>query len=865
MADDVSRALRPSVPDRPTVDGIEQAWVERWERDGIFHFDRTATRERIFSIDTPPPTVSGALHMGSVFGYTQTDCVARYRRMRGLKVFYPMGWDDNGLATERRVETFYGVRCDPSIPFDPDFVPPERTKDRIAISRPNFVALCHQLTSTDEVAFKALWQRLGLSVDWSLEYATISPLAQRQSQRAFLRMLPRGEVYAREAPTVWDVDFQTAVSQAEIEDRDHPGAAHRVAFRRADGEGSVIIETTRPELLPSCVALVANPSDERYAPLFGTEVVTPLFGVRVPVLAHELAAPDKGTGIAMVCTFGDLTDVQWWRELSLPLRALLGRNGRFQPVTFGTEGFESDDPDAANDAYAKLAGATVRAAQTTIVELLTAAGALVGPPTPIRHPVKFYERGERPLEVVTSRQWFIRTLPLREKLLELGTQIDWHPPFMAQRYRSWVEGLNVDWCVSRQRYFGVPFPVWYEVGDDGVVLYDRLLLPSEERLPVDPSTDVPDAYLAEQRGRPGGFAGDPDVMDTWATSSLTPQIVGRWVDDPELFARVFPMDLRPQGPEIIRTWLFSTVVRSELEHHELPWRHTMINGWILDPDRKKLSKSSGHASTPMKLLEDLGSDAVRYWAASGRPGTDTAESTDQMKVGRRLGVKVLNATKFVLGRLEGTEGLGLDAVSDPLDVDLLAVLAEIVAAATAAFETFDYARALERTEAFFWRYCDDYLELVKVRAYGEQDEPATRSARGALLVSLSVLLRLLAPFLAFSTEEAWSWFNDASIHSSAWPTADELGAPQPPKGVFDAVGTVLGAVRREKAAAKRSMRSGVAAVTVTGPRQFLEAIEAAKGDLSDAGVIRSIELSEGGEQITVVLAEPEAPSPGSSA
>jgi valyl-tRNA synthetase len=552
-----------------------------------------------------------------------------------------------------------------------------------------------------------------------------------------------------------------------------------------------------------------------------------------------------------------VTDVQWWRELSLPLRALLGRNGRFQLVTFGTEGYESEDPVGANGAYAQLAGSTVRAAQTTIVELLTASGELVAPPTPLRHPVKFYERGDRPLEVVTSRQWFFRTLRLRDRLLELGDRIDWHPPFMAQRYRSWVEGLNVDWCVSRQRYFGVPFPVWYEIDDDGTVLHDRVLLPNEDRLPVDPSTDVPGGYRADQRGQPGGFAGDPDVMDTWATSSLTPQIVGRWVDDTELFARVFPMDLRPQGPEIIRTWLFSTVVRSELEHHELPWRHAMINGWILDPDRKKLSKSSGHASTPMHLLEELGSDAVRYWAASGRPGTDTAESPEQMKVGRRLAVKVLNASKFVLGRLDDSDTLGLEVISEPLDLDVLAVLADVVAAATAAFETFDYARALERTEAFFWRFCDDYLELVKVRAYGDRDAPATRSARATLLLALSVQLRLLAPFLAFSTEEAWNWFHDASIHTSVWPTVDELGAPPIAAGVFESVSTVLTAVRREKSAAQRSMRSEVTLVTVTGTHQAIEAIAAAKGDLADAGNISLIELREGVEEISVVLAEPD--------
>jgi valyl-tRNA synthetase len=854
MADDQGRALRPSVPERPSVDGIEQRWTDRWELDGIFRFDRSAPRERIFSVDTPPPTVSGSLHMGSVFGYTQTDCIVRYQRMAGREVFYPMGWDDNGLATERRVETFYGVRCDPSLPFDPDFVPPKSTKERVAVSRPNFIALCHTLTATDEVAFKALWQRLGLSVDWSLEYATISELAQRQSQRAFLRMLERREVYASEAPTIWDVDFQTAVSQAEIEDRDSPGAAHRVAFRRADGAGSVEIETTRPELLAACVALVANPDDARYQPLFGSEVVTPLFGVNVPVLAHALASPEKGTGIAMVCTFGDTTDVQWWRELALPLRALLARNGRFLPVTFGSPGFESEDPDAANEAYARIVGTTVRAAQATVVELLEHSGALVAPPTPIRHPVKFYERGERPLEVVTSRQWFIRTLHLRERLRERGEQLEWHPAHMAQRYQSWVEGLNVDWCISRQRYFGVPFPAWYEVGDDGVVRYDRVLVADESRLPVDPSTDAPDGYCEDQRGAPGGFVGDPDVMDTWATSSLTPQIVGRWVDDADLFGRVFPMDLRPQGPEIIRTWLFSTVVRSELEHDVLPWRHAMINGWVLDPDRKKLSKSTGHASTPIELLEQVGSDGVRYWAAKGRPGTDTAEDTGKMREGRRLSVKVLNASKFALGRVGDATTLGRADVVNPLDLDMLAALSDVVADATRQFDGFDYARALERTEAFFWHFCDDYLELVKVRAYGDDADPATRSARAALLVALSVLLRLLAPFLAFSAEEAWSWFHDDSIHAASWPTAAELAATGP-RGAFDAASAVLGAVRREKSSNGRSMRSGVAKVVVTTSRATIDAIESARADLLDAGVIAELELREGDESISVELAE----------
>jgi len=862
MVSDEKRTSEFALPERPSLDGIEDKWMQRWERDGTYRFDRSKDRSQIFSIDTPPPTVSGLLHMGSVFGYAQTDCIARFQRMRGREVFYPMGADDNGLPTERRVEQFFSVRCDPSADYDPAFEPPEvPTKDRVAISRPNFIELCHRLTAEDEKAYKALWQRLGLSVDWSLEYATISDLAQRQSQRAFLRMLARGEVYSTEAPTLWDVDFKTAVSQAELEDRERSGAYHRIAFRRADGAGTVEIETTRPELLAACVALVAHPDDARYQPLFGTDVVTPLYGVRVPVVAHELADPEKGSGIAMICTFGDTTDVVWWRELGLPLRALIGRDGRMLPVTFGSEGFESEDADAANAAYSALAGRTVKQAQGAIVEQLRDDGSLIGDVRPIMHPVKFYEKGDRPLEIVTSRQWFVSTLIHRDTLLARGEEISWHPEHMSHRYRIWVEGLNSDWCISRQRYFGVPFPIWYAVGADGSIDIEHPLQPAESRLPVDPSTDVPDGFEPSQRGLPGGFVGDPDVMDTWATSSLTPQIAGRWEDDPDLFDRVFPMDLRPQGPEIIRTWLFSTVVRSELEHHVLPWRHATINGWVLDPDRKKMSKSTGHASTPLDLLNEISSDGVRYWAASGRPGTDTAEDPAQMKVGRRLTIKLLNASKFVLTQLDGVSP-GSDSpalVTQPIDQDLLARLRDLVDEATGAFEQMDYARSLERTEAFFWRFCDDYLELAKTRAYGAADSDGTRSARATLGIALSVLLRLFAPILPFSTEEAWSWWHEGSIHRAAWPIIEEIASASPAvPGVLEAASSVLGAVRREKSAAKRSMRAEVELVTVSGSPAFLAAVEAARDDLVDAGVIRELRLGDGDEAVIVALADEPA-------
>jgi valyl-tRNA synthetase len=848
------------VPDKPALEGLEAKWTAGWEQDGVYRFDRSRSRVEIYSIDTPPPTVSGSLHVGHVFSFTHTDVIARFKRMRGKAVFYPMGWDDNGLPTERRVQNYFGVRCDPSLPYDPDFQPPDKpAKQPISVSRPNFVELCARLTVEDEKAFEALWRRLGLSVDWTLTYATVGDRARKVSQASFLRLLHLGHAYQVEAPTLWDVDFRTAVAQAELEDREQSGAYHRIHFHKPGG-GVVDIETTRPELIPACVALVAHPDDARYQPLFGSDVETPLFGVRVPVKPHALADPEKGSGIAMICTFGDVTDVVWWRELKLPVRAIIQANGALKPVTFGSEGWASIEPARAQAAYDQLANLSAAKARTKIVELLKESGDLVGDPRPITHAVKFYEKGDRPLEIVTSRQWFIKSIPFRDVLLTRARELQWHPGYMQARLENWINGLNGDWCISRQRFFGVPFPIWYPVLADGTLDYAHPIAPAEDRLPLDPSTAVPDGYRADQRDQPGGFSGDPDVMDTWATSSLTPQIVGGWLEDDDLFGRVFPMDLRPQAHDIIRTWLFSTVLRSELEFGKSPWVHAAISGWVLDPDRKKMSKSKGNVITPMALLEEHGSDGVRYWAASGRPGTDTAFDPGQMKVGRRLAIKLLNASKFVLASPE-PRGDVVEAV----DKGLLTMVGRLVRESTQELEEYNYASVLQKAETLFWFFCDNYLELVKSRRYGDQGATAAGSANAALLGALSALLRVFAPYLPFVTEEVWSWWRPGSVHAAAWPAPDELfetagGEDDQAVRTLELAATVLGEIRKKKSEEQRPLKTAVARATVRLPDAERGLLTRCEADLRASGLIQELVVeSAGALEVAVELVPPESP------
>lgn len=825
----------------PSLENLETRWSQHWQLEGTYAFDHSAQRDAVFSIDTPPPTASGSLHVGHVFSYTHTDIIARFQRMRGKAVFYPMGWDDNGLPTERRVENFYGVRCDALAAYQPGFKPSEsiplKRADFAVISRRNFIELCHELTAIDEQAFRALFVQLGLSVDWSLSYATIDERSQRASQRALLRNYQRGELYSQEAPCLWDVTFQTAVAQAELEEREVAGAYHELGFDAADG-AELKIATTRPELLMACVALVAHPDDARYQARFGQTVRAPIFDLDVPLLAHPLGDPGKGTGLAMVCTFGDLTDVIWWRELQLPTRSVLGKDGR---LLLETPSWLTTP--RSQQAYAGLAGRTLSQVRTQLVSMLRDCGAMRDEPRPINHAVKFFEKGDRPLEILATRQWYLRNggrdANLRDVLLDAGQALDWHPPHMLRRYEHWVGGLNGDWLISRQRTFGVPIPFWYRLDAQGEAEHGAPIIASEASLPVDPGLDTPPGYRPEQRGQPNGFIGEQDIMDTWATSSLTPQIAGGWGEDDGLFAKIYPMDLRPQGHDIIRTWLFSTLVRSHFEHGCAPWRNVALSGWILDPDRKKMSKSKGNVVTPQALLDQYGSDGVRYWAASARLGSDTAFEEQQMKIGRRLAVKLFNLSRLVQGFAKDDTG----DIDQPLDQAMLERLGGVVQDATVALEAYDYSGALSRIEGFFWWFCDDYVELVKRRAY----RPDGYSARNALAHALSVQQRLFAPFLPFVCEEVWQSWKCGSVHKAPWPQ----GGACPDAAVEQllmSLSSVLSAIRKAKSDASQSMKAPVARVELVDSAAQLELIKGVSQDLIEAGQVEALVFIEGAER-----------------
>ena len=826
---------------------VEPALCSRWEESKLHHYDPARPRQETFVVDTPPPTVSGSLHIGHVFSYTQTDIFVRFQRMLGKNIFYPMGWDDNGLPTERRVQNLFGVRCEPTVPYKEGYKssgPKKDLKDYEHISRRNFLELCETQTAEDEKRYEALWRRLGLSIDWRQTYSTVGAHCRKTSQFSFLDLFKKGHVYSAETPTLWDTTFRTAVAQAECEDREANGFFHDIKFQ-VEGGGDFTIATTRPELLAACIAVVAHPDDARYKALFGKKALTPLFKAPVPIMPSFHADPEKGTGIMMVCTFGDIADVQFWRDHKLPLRQVIGRDGRLIPVQFGAGLFESADHAAANAAYGQLAGLYAKQARTKTVELLRAEGSLVGEPRPTKQAVKYYEKGDLPLEFVPTRQWYIRILENKPALLEQGRKVKWHPDYMLKRYEQWVEGLNQDWCISRQRYFGVPFPVWYPLDHDGAPDYSSPIVAAAERLPVDPQTDVPPGYTEAQRGKPGGFMGDHDVMDTWATSSLTPMVSSGWAADKERHAKLYPADLRPQAHEIIRTWAFYTITKSWMHENSVPWYNAGISGWVVSPDKGKMSKSKGNTITPEGLLQTYSADALRYWSGKAKLGQDTVYDESVFKVGMRLATKLFNASKFALMQMKGPAAAGAKPgpadITEPLDRAWVEFLKGLVEQSREDFQSYDYAAVLLYVETAFWNFCDNYLELVKNRAYSGKPE-AARSACAALDWTLSVFLRLFAPFMPFITEEVWGWSYAAStgrpsVHKAAWPSAAEMPSAAGDREVFETARKVLEAVRTKKAAEKRSVKWPVAKLAVEcGPKQAA-ALKLALEDVLLAGCV----------------------------
>ena len=826
---------------------VEATWKDAWGTAGIYAWDPTRPREETFVVDTPPPTVSGSLHLGHLFSYSHQDFIVRYQRMTGKNIFFPIGWDDNGLPTERRVQNLMNVKCAADVAYDPDFKA-ERVKGKAKtpptpINRKNFVDLCGDVVVEDEEVFKALWTRLGLSYDWDQEYTTIGEHSRRISQYSFLKLLQDDEVYQAERPVLWDVDFQTAIAQAELTDKELPSAYNHLTFSVDGSDTKLVVATTRPELLPACVAVVVHPEDERYKHHIGEYAITPLFGVKVKIIGDTKADPEKGTGVVMVCTFGDQTDVEWWNEYKLPTRQILNREGHLLHITFGEEGWESVDPDKANAHYAALAGKYVKPARRIIIEEAEAAGDVIAsPPEEITHAVKFFEKGDRPLELIPARQWYTRIMDHKEALIAQGKKIKWYPEFMEKRYEHWVQGLNQDWCMSRQRYFGVPIPLWYKIDEHGEVQYSERIIPPMDSLPVDPLADVPEGYSEDQRNQPNGFSAESDIFDTWATSSLTPQISSHWFNDEDRHQKLYPADMRPQGHDIIRTWAFYTIAKAYLHDKEVPWHNITLSGWILDPDRKKMSKSQGNVVTPEPMLDDFGADSVRYWAGRARLGVDTAHDESVFKVGKRLCMKMFNASKFVMQRFEDIDPalLGADKITVDSDRAAIAELRPLIERATKAFDNFDYSQALQLTEDFFWHtFCDNYIELAKPRTYDEDLSDERLSAASSLRLIHRALVRLFAPFAPFITDEVWHWAYSAdadmhdSVHRSPWPSLEEFASvPEPSDaGTWNAITEVVDGIRKEKSAAQVSVKAPVETVTVEHTENYLAALAPALGDL----------------------------------
>jgi valyl-tRNA synthetase len=707
---------------------IEKEMQSFWEENNVYRFDPDTNRE-IYSIDTPPPTVSGSLHIGHIFSYAQAEMTARYKRMRGCNVFYPFGFDDNGLPTERLVEREEGMAA----------------KD---IPRSLFTEKCMSTTEKYVKEFKELWQSLGFSVDWSLQYETISPLAQRISQLSFIKLMREGKAYMKESPVLWCTECRTSIAQAELDTSEKETLFSYIPFEFTDGSGRLIVATTRPELLFGCVCLFVHPEDERYAGYAGRNVLVPLYGYEIPVLTDDKVSMDKGTGIVMCATFGDSTDAEWYEKHKLPYRKVILPDGTI------------------DESVPYIAGMRTRGAREEILRLLADNGLLLRTEK-ITHTVAVHERCGKEIEIIPSRQWYIDILSNKEKLLEAADKINWYPEYMKSRYITWVQNLKWDWCISRQRYFGVPFPVWYCSRCGMPIVAD------ESRLPVNPLESRPDTACSCGCT---SFTAETAVLDTWATSSLTPQINAKWGGKDDMSAKLLPMSMRTQAHEIIRTWAFYTIVKSLYHTGEIPWKDIMICGFVLAKKGEKISKSKNNSeNSPSALIEKHSADVIRYWAANSRLGTDTIFSQDELGIARRFVIKLWNASVFTISHLKDYVP-GEDIEMLPVDKWITERCRQTVLEAEDLLDRYEVGLARHAIDDFFWKdFCDYYLEIVKERLYRPDIHGymERKSAQRALYACLLDLLKMYAVYVPHITEYIYQQYfrqfeGDISLHITQW-------------------------------------------------------------------------------------------------
>jgi valyl-tRNA synthetase len=770
---------------------------QHWEEQETFSFKNDG--KEVFSIDTPPPTVSGSLHIGHVFSYTHTDLIARYQRMLGKDVFYPMGFDDNGLPTERFVEKKCGVRGH-------------------EMKRSEFIDLCLKECGLAEKEFEILWKRLGLSIDWSHTYSTISPRVRKISQYSFIDLYKKGLVSRKSEPSLYCTTCTTSVAQAELDSSDVASTFNTIEFSSESGD-PLLIATTRPELLPACVAVFYHPNDERYKKLEGQKATTPVFGKSVPILPDEMADPEKGTGLVMCCTFGDSTDILWWKKHKLPEVKIIDPYGKWTQVA------------------GPLAGMRVHSARKKVLELLEESGKLKEQKQ-ISHNVNVHERCGKEIEYLVLQQWFIKIIEQKEKFLELADQIEWSPEFMKSRYRDWVQNLGWDWCISRQRFFGIPFPAWHCQD------CNKTLLAEQKDLPIDPQeTDFPGKVCTECKSN--NIVPDTDVMDTWTTSALTPQINAHW---PEKEKVSIPMSMRPQAHDIIRTWAFYTIAKAHFHNNSIPWKKIVVSGHVLAAKGKISKSKGGDKMTPEFLLSNYSADAVRYWAARGRPGMDTLFSEAQLKVGQRLSTKLWNAFSFCREHLQSYKPTEKAPELNNVSKWLHFKFEDSKRRYHNYFKADDYTGSLETIEQFFWHdFCDNYLEMIKDQLFNPENYSAAEieSTKHSLFEIGFGILQLYAPFVSFVTESIYQeiftkFFSEKSLHNTTFKeTPENVESFKTSHEQIEEVCRVVALVRKSKSENSISLKTAIETLTVYATdKHRLEAL------ISNEALLKGVTNSE---------------------